>query len=625
MLKCAPTATHLETEGPRISVRIRSHSFSEPEKVRLRHVHLDIRPRFDLRELQCIATLDIQRADAWLDAPIVLDTQQLHIQEVKAAPNSTPFTPAEYEVGEADRVLGRALKIAAPKSADRIEITYSTDPDASALQWLEPGQTALGDLPFLFTQSQAIHARSWIPIQDSPAVRISFSALVHPPPKMMALMSAGNNPVRPHRGDYYFFMEHPVPPYLIALSIGQLEFARTGFRTGVYAEPPLLRRAEYEFIDTERMIEVAERLYGPYRWGRFDLLVLPPSFPYGGMENPRLTFLTPTLITGDRGLVSVIAHELAHSWSGNLVTNASWGDFWLNEGFTTYIEHRIQEEIYGKDRVQAEEALSRLSLDEEMSKLEQRDQLLDTDLTGRDPDEAMTDVPYVKGALFLQSLEHTFGRRRFDRFLRQYFDHFAFQSITTAQAINYLRSELLNTQTSPAVSVPLSDWLSKPGLPESSPKPNAKLLNKIRNIAQEWAAGQSRLDSEEISAWDTHQWLYFLNALPPEVTAGEMSELDSQFGFSKTTNSELLARWLLLSIRYRYRTAYPHIEKFLTSVGRLKYIKPIYEEMAKIPEERLRAAKIFEEAKSFYHPIARTAIEQILSRSNSKVSVPLES
>jgi len=594
-------------------VRVRSHSFSEFYKVRVRHVHLDIRPQFDRHELDCIAVLDIQRENSWPDAPVVLDTERLDVREVSASSDGSNFAPVSYELGQQDQVLGQPLVIKAPPPTIRLKIVYSTSPDASALQWLEPNQTASRTLPFLYTQSQAIHARSWIPIQDIPAVRLTFSAVVHAPPRMMALMSAGNNEQLTHDSPYHFRMEKPVPPYLIALAIGRLDFASTGYRTGVYAEPSLIHRAAYEFGDTEKMIETAERLFGLYRWGRYDLLVLPPSFPYGGMENPCLTFLTPTVITGDRSLVALIAHELAHSWSGNLVTNKNWDDFWLNEGFTTYIEHRIQEEIYGKDRVEVEQVLSRLSLDEEMSKLENRDQLLDTDLTDRDPDEAMTLVPYVKGALFLQTLEQTFGRARFDRFLRDYFDHFAFQSVTTAQAKQYIRDKLLNSATGRAAPVPVDEWLSEPGLPPSAPVVEARVLTSIQEAALRCAAGMP-LPRQEAAGWDSHQWLYFLNELPADLTAAKMSQLDAEFGLSQSTNSEILARWLLMSVRNGYHAADPRIEEFLTSVGRLKYIKPIYEALVATPDGRTVAADIYDKTKSFYHPIARTAVEQVFSQ-----------
>src|SRR4029450_2458259 len=233
----------------------------------------------------------------------------------------------------------------------RIIITYKSAPNASALQWLTPQQTAGKKAPFLFSQGESINNRSWIPTQDSPGIRQSWEATIHVPAGMTAVMSAPRIEQPITQGGesvFNFRMSHSVAPYMIAIAVGDLVFKPLGSRTGVWAEPATLEAAASELSDTEKMVATAEKLYGPYRWGRYDVLVLPPSFPIGGMENPNMTFLTPTFIAGDKSLVSLVAHELAHSWSGNLATNATWNDFWLNEGMTTYAEGRIVEELYGK-------------------------------------------------------------------------------------------------------------------------------------------------------------------------------------------------------------------------------------------------------------------------------------
>ncbi|HEX8685971.1 MAG TPA: M1 family aminopeptidase/hydrolase, partial [Pyrinomonadaceae bacterium] len=430
----------------------------------MRHVALDWTVDFGRRVLAGAATLDVERVSADEGAPLVLDTRALNVSRVEASADGTRFAAAEFAVGQSDAILGAPLTVRLPSGARRVRVHYETSPAASGLQWLEPAQTAGRRHPFMFTQSQAIHARSWIPLQDTPQVRVTYEARVRTPRDLLAVMSADNDSAANRDGDYSFRMAQPIPSYLIALAVGDLHFRPTGRRTGVYAEPSVVERAAREFADTERMVEATERLYGPYRWGRYDILVLPPSFPFGGMENPRLTFATPTVIAGDKSLVSLIAHELAHSWSGNLVTNATWRDFWLNEGFTTYLERRILEAVYGRERAQMEAALGRRTLDDELKTMQERDEILHVDLKGRDPDEGFTQVPYEKGALFLRHLEETFGRERFDPFVRAYFDRFAFQSITTEDFVSYLRQNLLNRNPRLAARVPVQEWVYSAGL-----------------------------------------------------------------------------------------------------------------------------------------------------------------
>src|SRR2546423_239098 len=435
------------------------HSYSNPEQLRVHHLDLDCEVLFDRKILKATATLSVERRVDSGAPPLILDTSNLHIEKIETAAENGEFSETKFQLGASDPVLGSPLTITMPPAATKVRIQYSTSPQASALQWLDPPQTAGKKQPFLFTQSQAIHARSWIPLQDTPGVRAGYSAHVRTPKELLAVMSVGNDPEAARGGDYHFRQRTPIPSYLIALAVGDLQFRSMGNRTGVYAEPGVVERAAKEFEDTEKMLRAAQELYGPYRWGRYDLLVLPPSFPFGGMENPSLTFATPTILAGDKSLVSLVAHELAHSWSGNLVTNATWSDFWLNEGFTVYVERRIQEQVYGRAREEMEAVLGRQNLEREMAKLPERDQILHIDLKGRDPDDGVTQVPYEKGALLLRSLEEKVGRDRFDAFLREYFDHFAFESITTGIFVDYLNKHLPGA----GAQIPLDEWLNKPG------------------------------------------------------------------------------------------------------------------------------------------------------------------
>jgi leukotriene A-4 hydrolase/aminopeptidase len=578
----------------------------------VRHIDLDWTVDFEKKILKGTATLSFDRLSRSKDASLMLDTRALNIYKVEASSDGKSFRETPFKLGSTDAVLGAPLNISLPERATLVRIDYSTSPEASGLQWLEPPQTAGKLKPFLFTQSQAIHARSWIPLQDSPQVRITYNAHVRTPAGLLAVMSAENEPNAKPDGDYSFSMKQPIPSYLIALAVGDLRFRSLGPRTGVYAEPSVVERAAREFADTEKMIEATERLYGPYRWGRYDLLVLPPSFPYGGMENPRVTFATPTVLAGDKSLVSLIAHELAHSWSGNLVTNATWSDFWLNEGFTTYIERRIIEEVYGREREEMEAELGRQSLEEEMQTLDERDRVLYIDLKGRDPDAGSTGVPYEKGALFLRLLEETFGRKRFDEFLRSYFAHFSFQSIQTEDFISYLKANLLDKSPELAKRIPLEEWIYKRGLPESAPRPRSNSFRQVENQAREWIGGKLALAKINTSKWSTQEWLHFLKSLPQDLGPERMSELDRAFQLTRKGNSEIIFQWLLMSIQNRYEPAYPRLEEFLITIGRRKFIKPLYEELVKTPEGRKRAVSIYARARPTYHPIAVATIDEIV-------------
>lgn len=587
------------------------HSYGRPEEVRVRHVHLDLDVSFEKKTLSGTATLTVERAGNAAGKALVLDTRDLKINSAAASPDGTNFTAVRWDLGAANKFLGTPLTIHLPETARYVRIGYETIPAASGLQWLTPAQTAGKKQPFLYSQSQAIHARSWMPVQDSPGVRVTYGATIRTPKSVRAVMSARNDGNSALDGEFKFDMPQAIPAYLIALAVGDLGYARLGPRTGVYAEPPLLQKAAAELADTEKMVQAAERLYGPYRWEQYDVLILPPSFPFGGMENPRLTFATPTILAGDKSLVGLIAHELAHSWSGNLVTNATWRDFWLNEGFTTYFERRIQEAVYGRARSEMEALLERRNVEEEMKELPKPDTVLYIDLKGRDPDDGMTQVPYVKGMLLLRRLEELYGRERWDNFLREYFNHFAFRSITTGDFVTYLREHLLHQDSSLAAKVNLDDWLREPGLPSSAPLPLSDALDKVGKQAKDWVSGQAQLTAVPFSSWTTQERLHFLTSLPVQLNADRMAELDRAWNLTQSGNAEVLYQWLLMSIRARYQPAYDALDRFLIEVGRRKYIKPLYAELAKTPEGRERAEAIYRKARPGYHPIAASTIDDL--------------
>jgi leukotriene-A4 hydrolase len=598
------------------------HSYANPTAVRVRHLDLDWDVLFDQKILKGTAILTVERVSS--TDPLILDTRDLKIEKVETSVDAAAYSPGTFTVGPSDKILGAPLTIPLPAKATRVRIHYSTAPGASGLQWLDPAQTAGKKDPFVFTQSEAIHARSWIPTQDTPQVRVTYTARVRTPRRLLAVMSAENLSGTARDGDYSFRMRQAIPSYLIALAVGDLRFRSLGPRTGVYAEPSVIDLAAKELSDTEKMVVATEGLYGPYRWGRYDILVLPPSFPYGGMENPRLTFATPTILAGDKSLVSLVAHELAHSWSGNLVTNATWRDFWLNEGFTTYLERRILEAVYGREREEMEAALGLRDLHEEIAALDDRDEILHVDLKGRDPDDGSTDIPYEKGALFLRHLEETFGRARFDRFLKSYFNHFAFQSITTEQFVAYLKENLLEKDPALAARVPVDEWINQPGIPAGAPTPTSQAFSRVENEARRWLRREITVAQIPAARWTTQEWLHFLKTVQDQVSiptsrdsdpvnaSARMVELDKAFQLTRSGNSEIAFQWLLMSIRNGYEPANRRLEEFLMTIGRRKFIKPLYEELAKTPEGKGRAVAIYRRARPTYHPIAVVSIDEVL-------------
>ena len=517
------------------------HSFARPDEAGIKHLHLDLKVEFEAKKLSGSAMLTIERPQA--DAKeLRLDTRGLDITKV-----ATSSEELKWKLGEDNSQLGRSLTIKLPADNDpadnQIKIEYSSRPSAEALQWLTPAQTTDKEHPFLFTQSQAILARTWVPCQDTPAVRMTYSAKVQVPSELMAVMSASNPQAKNETGVYEFTMKQPIPSYLLALAVGDLKFKELGPRSGVYAEPSVLKKAVWELHDTERMISAAEKLYGPYRWDRYDVIFLPSSFPFGGMENPRLTFATPTILAGDRSLVALIAHELAHSWSGNLVTNSTWNDFWLNEGFTVYFEQRIMEALYGREY---SEMLARLTLDgllAEIKELKARDTWLKLDLVNRNPDDGMTAIAYDKGYFFLRMMEEKVGREKWDAFLKTYFDKFAFKSMTTEGFMEYLQANL-------KTDVDYKAWVYSAGLPDNCPVVKTEQLTKVASAAKEFLGGKSpaSLKSEyKTEAWTTHHWNHFLRSLQsPPLSTEQMTALDAQFKFTESGNSEITHDWLLL-------------------------------------------------------------------------------
>ncbi|MEO8307721.1 MAG: M1 family metallopeptidase [Pseudomonadota bacterium] len=588
------------------------HSYAQPVIARVTHVDLELSADFTAHTLAGTAALDVQTAaDGYT---LTLDTNGLAIESVTDQDGKS----LAWTLGAVDKVLGAPLQIQLG-SARRAIVHYKTSANALALQWLTPAQTAGKKQPYLFNQSEPILTRTWIPTQDSPGIRQTWSARIVAPAALTVVMSAdmlGPQPgATPETRVWRFNMEHPVAPYLMAIVIGDLKFQSLGKRTGVYTEPSMLPAAAAEFVDVEKMIEAAEALYGPYRWGRYDLLVLPPSFPYGGMENPRLTFVTPTIIAGDKSLVSLISHELAHSWSGNLVTNATWADFWLNEGFTDYFNARIIERVYGAE---AAEMLADLGWDDLQDAIKlaggmnSPDTRLHIDLRGRDPDEGQTQIPYQKGATFLRTIEAAVGRERWDAYLRAYFNRHAFQPQTSAGFLEDLRANLIHGDAVLEKKLGLDDWVYGLGMPANAVHVSAVVFRRIDAAAATFATkGGTGLD---VGSWNSAERVRFLNRLPRKLSSKQLGAVSDLFNLADQHNSEVRFAWLQLAIANRYPPAQAQTEDFLMSMGRRKFVLPLYRSlMAQGQWGQAIARRVYAAARPGYHSVTVNSVDKVVT------------
>jgi aminopeptidase N len=574
------------------------------------HVALDLAVDFAAKSVAGTATLDVEAKPGVSE--IVLDDKGLRIATITTADGK----PLPYKVGAVDPILGAPLTVQIG-AARKIVIRYASAPDSAALQWLSPEQTAGKKHPYLLSQGQAIENRSWIPTQDSPGIRQTWEAKVTVPQPLTAVMSAprAGEPAATGRSRQFSFrMDKPLAPYLIAIAVGDLAFRELGPRTGVWTEPAMLDKAAAELADTEKMVAAAEALYGPYQWGRYDLLVLPPSFPFGGMENPTLTFLTPTFIAGDKSLTSLIAHELAHSWSGNLATNATWADFWLNEGMTTYATTRIVEAVYGPKVAAQQVALGHDAMNAAITDNGGpggADTRLHIDLKGRHPDDGLTDIAYEKGAAFLRTIEVAVGRERFDAWLKGWFERHMFQPVTSAIFLADLRQHLVKGDQALEQKLMLDQWVYQPGTPVNMLKPDPKAFADVDGAVASFVKVAAR--PQDWDRWNTDERLRFLNLLPRKLGKGYLDELARGLGLDENQyNREIQFAWLDLAVANRYDPAVPLLEQFLTSLGRGKFVKPLFKALAKDPQwGRPIAVRIYAKARPLYHPIVTRELDEL--------------
>ena len=590
------------------------HSYSNVNKVKTMHLHLELDVNFESNVVYGVARHDIKQIEN-VDT-MILDVKNLDIQKITLGDKGNELE-TNYLLGQTDELLGQPLFVKINPKTTKVNVYYKTTQKTEAIDWLPASLTQGKKHPFMYTQGESILTRSWIPIQDIPSNRITYSADVKVPNDLIALMSADNPAIKNETGLYHFEMKQAIPSYLISLAAGDIVYRKLGPNCGVYAEPELIDTCAYEFVDLPKMMKAAEKIYGKYRWEQYDVLVLPYSFPFGGMENPRLTFVSPTLLTGDRSLISVIAHELAHSWSGNLVTNSTWEDFWLNEGFTVYFENRIMEELYGKEKSDILAYIEFQELQHELKIISSSEHPEDTqlklDLKGRDPDAGMTSIAYVKGAFFLKTLENYIGRWKFDQFMKKYFNEYAFKTLTTQDFERFLNRNLLLPNN---IKFNTKQWLYNPGLPSNCVKLNPPSFKKMEQLAISFSNGSKSLSSNlKRQDYLTQEWQIFIRALPTEIDTNLLIKIDQQLEFKSCGNSEIMTEWYVLAINNNYKGVREDMYNFLTKVGRRKYLEPIYNALAQKETDREWAINTFEKAKANYHYVSSNTIASTLKKS----------
>jgi aminopeptidase N len=588
-------------------------SYSDLTQGKIKHIDFYIQVDFDSR------TLDIE-ATYQMDAPVhgflYLDTFKIEIKEAHVNGRSL-----EWEFDAHDETKGERLHLKGFEGDASFTLKVKTSPEARALQWMKASQTAGGKHPFLFSQCQANNARSIFPCQDTPSVRFTYSAEVEVPKELTAVMAAEQAKVpalsrskdREESGMFIFNMPQPIPSYLFAIAVANLTSREFGPLTGIYAEPEVIDAAAWEFAETEKTLIEAEKLLGPYLWGRYDLLVLPPSFPFGGMENPRLTFLTPTAITGTRGQASLVTHELAHAWTGNLVTNATWQDFWLNEGWTTYAETRITEILEGRDVTDLNavyderrimEAINLVGADSPFTRLK-------VPSDAGEGDTFTAGIPYVKGSFFLKECEYAVGRERFDEFIQKYMKRFQFQSLTTEEFLEFLNAELPDVFE----KVDVQTWVYKPGMPEAWHKPQSHLYDEVERVLADFRNGKLPT-KQQAQGWHRYQILSFLQGLPNTISVEECKQLEDILELEKRNDDLFLSYFYALATASGYNEVMPRVEQFVEKIGRLLYLMPVARALTEADWTRDQARALFERVREKQHPVTVAAIERLLRRAD---------
>jgi len=633
-----------------------------PGRVRVFHADFDLTVDFVGQRLLGSVDLHCKRNAApedGADWELVLDAAaNLEVREIHVDGAALPSSKWCRDDATKSATLGWAVRVKLPAGAAGETVvvracfeTAAPGPDGEggcqALQWLAPSQTAGKQFPYLFSQCQAILARSMFPCQDTCECKMTYAASVCCPAELNVLMSAikvaGPEPAPQPEWEtpagcgkdwmrHRFEQKVPIPSYLVAIVCGAVEGRKVGPRSTVWSEKEMVDACAWEFEDTEKFIAAAEELCGPYKWGVYDLLVLPPSFPYGGMENPCLTFVTPTLLAKDRSQVHVVAHEAAHSWSGNLVTNETWEHFWLNEGLTVFTEIRILRNVYGQEHATLHLASELQALTDDVARFgkEHNFTRLIPDLKGGvDPDDAFSTVPYIKGLSLFCYLESLVGGEElFQPFLRAYFERFGGSTVTSEKMrdfyLEYFRAkapehpDLAKALEGPIAALDWQHLWHAPGLPAYTPPCDGAPIEEARDLAKRWlaagddAAALEKFSSEDIKGWSTMKSIVFLDSLlegDASLSQGACERMASAYGFL-TSNCELRVRFLRACLRAKWSGAVDSAVELATMQGRMKFTRPIYRAL-KSYDTKL-AQETFLKHRGAYHPVCAKMVAQDL-------------
>lgn len=592
--------------GQSDEVHADGYSYANTSQFRTTHLELSLEVDFEARELRGGVALEMQRLEPRA-TELVLDTKDLNILDVTeltsdiVGATSKPepiWISRPFRLGKPDPILGSPLIVDLPASRQQkliLRIDYVTTPQARGLHWTVPTVGNPHQSPFLYTLSAPINARSWIPLQDSLRVRASYSAHIHTSDNLFALMAAKSDNLTKHGLERWFIMDRPVPAAAIALVVGDLRFKATGPRTGVYAEKSTSSAAVKEFSDAGAMLQAAEKLLGTYPWDRFDVAVIPQSFPVAAVGDPDLAEVSPALVAGNRSELLPLAYALAISWSGTLVSPAEWRDRWVGEAIAGYLAHRMVAAVNG-GRHESEAGAAA------------EEGVLAADLQERAYDDIFNETPQRKGARFFLWLGEKIGAARVDGLLRTFLERYAGQSVSTAQFISFLEENVLNQNPSPLSKAELMAWLYDAGIPAGA----AMAPPSFGADVDAMSGGDLKALAAKMRQWSPAQWREVLEAVPDSISAARLAELDREFKLSANPDTGIAASWFALTLRAGYSAALVPLQNFLLTTGQLSLIEPLYEQLMQTEPGATAARRIYALARHGYHPFVARRLEEII-------------